>query len=176
MSFLGTIDYVTSHSALLNVKHQCTFEKINNQQLQEMCQLCLQQFNSCMFYTETKQSEAAAAKEDALAYLSDELVFKLTLIILMTVEQLKLKKLPNQQHQHNKPQLNVYFTFVVFALIFFSHVVNHTIIRLNESLMSSHTNRILEKVRLNEPDDDDDETDKNQQVVLTKLFSRKASK
>lgn len=157
MNFLSTIDYVLCNSALLNSKHQSTFEKINNQQLQEMCQLCLQQFNSCMFYPNEPDG---MLKKQQLTHLSDELVFKLTLLIIMTIEQLKMKKFPSSnqpQNQANKPQLNVYFTFVAFALVFFSHIVNHTIIRLQEALMAKHKNKMMEKIKLNEFDDFDED-------------------
>lgn len=182
VTFLCTIDFVMCHSALLSSKHQSSFENIDNQQLQEMCQLCLQQFNSCMFYTATNQETSLVDNNDnnsqkqqdetitaILAFLSDDLVFKLTLLVLMTIEQLKLKKLPaptGSQNHHYKAQLNVYFTFVAFAMVFFSHIVNHTMIRFQESLLTSHTNRVLEKVKLNYLEDLENEEEKEVKFLL----------
>ena len=117
--FLYIIDLIFSQSI-----------QIDNQHMQEMCQLCLQEFNACMFYTNLNNSER-------LSYLSDELVFKLTLIILMTIENLKNNKRSHLglSTSNAKTASSIYFTSVAFALVFFSHIVNHTIIRLQESLL-----------------------------------------
>lgn len=116
--FLNIIDMILSQTLIFNsgINNQ-----IDNHQLQELCQICLQQFNSCLFYLRNDQNES---------YLSDDLVFKLVLLILMSIEQLKSKKL------NSTVNTNIYFTSVAFALVFFSHIVNHTIIRFQESLFS----------------------------------------
>lgn len=158
---------------MLNSKHQATYDKIDNQRLQEMCQLVLQQFNSCMFYTASSDYEPSRQPRTApLASLSDVLVFKLTLVVLMTIEQLKLKKMSAGQQNVPRPQLNVYFTFVAFALVFFSHLVNHTIIRLEEVLMSNHTSRILEKVKINDDEVKDDAVDEEINDKKTKKMEK----
>jgi len=92
-----------------------------------------------MFYTNNstgrsrKPEDASKADLDAdrLSYLSDEVVFKLTMMILMTIEQLKARR---STLTGNKT--NIYFTTVAFALVFFSHIVNHAILRLQEALLN----------------------------------------
>ena len=125
--FLYIIDLIFSQSI-----------QIDNQHLQEMCQLCLQEFNSCLFYA--KNVNGANDDNEQLCFLSDELVFKLTLIILMTIENLKANKRLNLASSgtttNSKMATSIYFTSVAFALVFFSHIVNHTIIRLQEALLN----------------------------------------
>ena len=135
-------------------------QSISNHQLQELCQLCLQEFNSCMFYTKSNipnnnKDNNNDETTQKVYYLSDELVFKLTLIILMSIEQLKIKKL----HQTNSS--NIYFICVAFAILFFSHILNRTIIRLQDSLsnMSNKNNRLLSVEDMNEEDLDAKETE-----------------
>lgn len=159
VSFLGTIDYVLSNATLLNGKSQPTFEKIDTQQLQEMCQLCLQQLQSCMFYTESETL--------GTSHLSDELIFKLSLIVLMSVEQLKAKK--TQLQPPGKAQLNAYFTVVAFALVFFSHLIDHAVIRLDEVLMAAHTNRMMQKVKLGDDEGDSVDEKHHDEVSLVAL-------
>ena len=114
--FLRIIDSIlVSSSTILSSQTDNKTVLISNMQLQEMCQLCLQELNACMFYT---------SSAERFSYLSDELVFKLTMTILMTIEHLKSRR---SNLTGNKT--NIYFTTVAFALVFFSHVVNHTIIR-----------------------------------------------
>ena len=120
-----------------------------NLQLQELCQVCLQDFNSFMFY----RPDQNAAK---LSYLPDELVFKLTMTILMSIEQLKGGK--RTQGYPTKTMSNVYFTTVAFALIFFSHIVNHTIIRLQEAILGKKDKPILNC------DEEDDEEEVNNEA------------
>ena len=104
---------------------------ISNHQLQEMCQVCLQEFNSCLFYTNKSNY---FDQSDKLSCLSDELIFKLSMTILMTIEHLKNKRSNVAAIPTNKT--SIYFTTVAFALVFFSHIVNHTIIRLQEALLN----------------------------------------
>lgn len=131
---------------------------IDNQQLQELCQVCLQEFNSVMFYRkpeaatttanelpslERSSSTGSCSSSSSLAYLSDELVFKLTVIILMTIEQLKTRRtFLNNTNANSSKQTHhsrLFYTSVAFAHVFFSHIVNHTIIRLQEALLSMRT-------------------------------------
>jgi hypothetical protein len=139
VSFLRIIDLVLTSSSLFssNNNNSATKVVITNHQLQELCQICLQEFNSCMFYKYNSNDD------EKLSYLSDELVFKLTMTILMSLEQLKNKRyiLPSTAAAaaattaEKSHQNSFYFTIVAFALVFFSHIVNHTIIRLQESLL-----------------------------------------
>lgn len=191
VSFLGAIDYVLSNSSTLApVKSQqnqqtqptSTFDKIDSQRLQTMCQECLQQFNSCMFYVPKNEDEADEEETNELlatvssrlpSSLNDELIFKLTLVVLMTIEQLKPKK---NSTSPSKSQLSVYFTFVAFALVFFSHIVNHTIMRLEEALLEAHKSRMLEKVRVDDEEDDEDENDKVEESEDKKEREKKSKK
>ncbi len=138
--FLRIIDSVlVSSSTILSSQTNNKPVLISNQQLQELCQVCLQELNACMFYTNNstgrsrKPEDASKADLDAdrLSYLSDEVVFKLTMMILMTIEQLKARR---STLTGNKT--NIYFTTVAFALVFFSHIVNHAILRLQEALLN----------------------------------------
>lgn len=134
VSFLRIIDLVLTSSSLFSSNNNsATKVVITNHQLQELCQICLQEFNSCMFYKSNSNDD------EKLSYLSDELVFKLTMTILMSLEQLKNKRyiLPSTatSAESKSHQNSFYFTIVAFALVFFSHIVNHTIIRLQESLL-----------------------------------------
>ncbi len=134
-------------------------QSINNHQIQELCQLCLQEFNSCMFYTKSiipnNNKEINDETAEKVYHLSDELVFKLTLIILMAIEQLKAKKL----HQTNSS--NIYFICVAFAILFFSHILNRTIIRLQDSLsnVNNKNERLLSVEDMNEEDNNPKESD-----------------
>ena len=134
VSFLRIIDLVLTSSSLFSSNNNsATKVAITNHQLQELCQICLQEFNSCMFYKYNSNDD------EKLSYLSDELVFKLIMTILMSLEQLKNKRyiLPSTATttESKSHQNSFYFTIVAFALVFFSHIVNHTIIRLQESLL-----------------------------------------
>lgn len=129
VTFLYVIDLLLSQST-----------QIDNQNFQELCQLCLQEYNSCMFYRKLENTENKSdnMSNDKLYYLSDELVFKLTVIILMTIENLKSNKRAIVASNSPKTPSSLYFTSVAFALVFFSHIVNHTIIRIQESLLGHY--------------------------------------
>lgn len=131
--FLRIIDSImVSSSTILSSQAINKPVLISNHQLQELCQVCLQEFNACMFYTSRQNPYSQDnSNEDKLSFLSDELVFKLTMTILMTIEHLK-----SRRASLTGPRTNIYFTTVAFALVFFSHIVNHTIIRLQESLLN----------------------------------------
>lgn len=47
--FLHVIDAILSQTLIFSSTNSQP-QQIDNQQLQELCQVCLQQFNSCMFY------------------------------------------------------------------------------------------------------------------------------
>lgn len=59
------------------------------------------------------------------------------LTILMSLEQLKSKRFNSSSADNQQKTSNFYFTTVAFALVFFSHIVNHTIIRLQEELLNA---------------------------------------
>ncbi|CAF0946867.1 unnamed protein product [Brachionus calyciflorus] len=124
--FLYIIDLVLSQANFFNSNST----HIDNIRLQELCQLSLQEFNSCMFYL--KKSDPKQP------YLQDDLVFKLALLILMCVEQIKTKKQPQI-----KSQSDIYFTVVAYGLIFFSYIVNHAIIRFEQSLLRTKNKQII---------------------------------
>ena len=129
--FLRIIDSILVSSSTILTQANNDAVLISNHQLQEMCQVCLQEFNSCLFYTNKGNY---FDQNDKLSYLSDELIFKLTMTILMTIEHLKNKRSNVAAIPTNKT--SIYFTTVAFALVFFSHIVNHTIIRLQEALLN----------------------------------------
>jgi protein SMG5 len=150
--FLYIIDLIYTQSS-----------QIDNQHLQEMCQLCLQEFNSCMFYTTNLNNDNEIDgnnlnENKSLSFLSDELVFKLTLIILMTIENLKSSKRLNLglNTSNSKMATSIYFTSVAFALVFFSHIVNHTIIRLQESLLSMNKKNRPLNLNMKKGEDEDE--------------------
>lgn len=124
--FLYIIDLILSQTNFLSSNPS----QIDNLQLQELCQLSLQQFNSCMFYLKNSDPKQP--------FLPDDLVFKLTMLILMCIEQLKAKKQPQI-----KSQSDIYFTVVAYGLLFFSYIVNHTIIRFEQSLIQSQNKLVL---------------------------------
>ena len=146
--FLYVVEMILEQSShwSSNSTKATSINQIDNLKLQELCQLCLQEFNSCMFYQKSDNKNPSFDQlnnETKLTYLSDDLVFKLTVIILMTIEQLKSQKvylLPNSNAQsfQNKPQMGIYFTSVAFALLFFSHILNHTCIRFQAALYGAN--------------------------------------
>jgi hypothetical protein len=97
VTFLYVIDVLLSQST-----------QIDNQNFQELCQLCLQEFNSCMFYRKLENSDNKS--DNMLYYLSDELVFKLTVIILMTIENLKSNKRAIVASNSPKTPSSLYFS------------------------------------------------------------------
>jgi len=55
---------------------------------------------------------------------------------------------------NSKIATSIYFTSVAFALVFFSHIVNHTIIRLQQSLLSvNKKNKPLISSKMNEQEE-----------------------
>lgn len=124
--FLYIIDLVLSQTSIITSNSN----QLDNQQLQELCQFSLQQFNSCMFYLKNSDPRKP--------YISDDLVFKLMLLILMSIEQLKFKK-----QTQTKCQNDIYFTVVAYGLIFFSYILNHCIIRFEKSILVTKNKQIL---------------------------------
>jgi hypothetical protein len=171
--FLHVIEIILGQSAFWSADQHYHHQSVDNLQLQELCQLCLHEFNSCMLNT---KSSASTSDNANLTYLPDDLVFKLTLIIIMTIEQLKNKKpiagvanvpLTNSGSKDSsaKNQLGIYFTSVAFALLFFSHIINHACIRLQAGLAQAANNEqpaVATTVSSEEHDDEDkqDGTDK----------------
>jgi len=126
-----------------------------------------------MFYTTNLNndnevdSDNLDSENKSLSLLSDELVFKLTLIILMTIENLKSSKRLNLglNTSNSKMATSIYFTSVAFALVFFSHIVNHTIIRLQESLLSmNRKNKPSLSMKKGEDDQDELDLEKTKEV------------
>jgi len=135
-----------------------------------------------MFYTTNLNNDNEVGSDNldseskSLSFLSDELVFKLTLIILMTIENLKSSKRLNLglNTSNSKMATSIYFTSVAFALVFFSHIVNHTIIRLQESLLSmSRKNKPSLSVK--KGDDDQDELDLEQTKEVSNANEKDAN-
>ena len=117
--------------------------------LQELCQLCLQEFNSCMFYKsfETGNQASSSTKinkiknkgsniNDKLAYLPNDLVFKLAIMILMTIERLKKAKFIKTNNNNKDTISTTLFTAIAFSFIFFSHIINHSILRFQEEVFN----------------------------------------
>jgi hypothetical protein len=120
-----------------------------------------------MFYTTNLHLDSAEVGGGGdMSYLSDELVFKLTLIILMTIETLKSSKRLNTNlglnSSHARLSSSIYFTSIAFALVFFSHIVNHTIIRLQETLLSlsKKSKPLINSNSLEEDEEDEREEEK----------------
>jgi hypothetical protein len=149
--FLRIIDSILVSSSTILNKNGNETVLVSNHQLQELCQICLQEFNSCLFYTKkfsdnhfarTNNDDDNESKNNngKLFYLSDELIFKLTMTILMTIEHMKNKRSNANANKSSVPEesnsaankTNLYFTSVAFALVFFSHLINHVVIRLEE--------------------------------------------
>lgn len=171
VSFLRIIDIILSSSSLFS---SISNETVTNHQLQELCQLCLQDFNSCMFYLNSSHNEK-------LSYLSDELVFKLLMTIVMSLEQLKNKRFLLDGTQSSKAPTSFYFTTVAFALVFFSHIVNHTIIRLQESLLNLKQNKSMLTLKSEDDYQDDESTettkhdDSDRQETMSRLSKSSSS-
>jgi hypothetical protein len=143
--FLYIIDQFLTTYLETNTK-PINSQNINH--LQELCQICLQEFNSCMFYksfeTSNQQSMQNNSKmknkgsngNDKLSYLPNDLIFKLSIMILMTIERLKKAKFV-KTNSNNKDSINTtLFTAIAFAFIFFSHVINHSILRFQEDIFN----------------------------------------
>lgn len=171
VSFLRIIDIILSSSSLFS---SISNETVTNHQLQELCQLCLQDFNSCMFYLNSSHNEK-------LSYLSDELVFKLLMTIVMSLEQLKNKRFLLDGTQSSKAPTSFYFTTVAFALVFFSHIVNHTIIRLQESLLNLKQNKSMLTLKSEDDYQDDESTettkhdDSDRQETMSRISKSSSS-
>ena len=144
--FLYIIDQFLTTYLETNAK-PISSQSINH--LQELCQICLQEFNSCMFYksyetsvgnqsllkNKNKMKNKGSNGNDKLAYLPNDLIFKLSIMILMTIERLKKAKF--MKSNANKDTINsTLFTAIAFAFIFFSHIINHSILRFQEDIFN----------------------------------------
>lgn len=106
---------------------------INN--LQELCQICLQDFNTCLYFNDELKNS-----NEKLAFLPNDLVFKILLIILMTVERLKRHKNFNSQ-KTSASRNTILFTAIAFAFLMFSHILNHAIIRFEKDILNLTQNQ-----------------------------------
>ncbi|CAF3680069.1 unnamed protein product, partial [Rotaria sordida] len=116
----------------LHVSHQL-LESNNIGQIQELGQQTLNDFNACMFY-----------QIDSI--LSDDLVFKLLSISMMLVDRI-------QRTRSRTIKQTILFAGIAFAVALFSHVVNHTIIRLQNAFYQLHDAR----TKTNENDSEEEE-------------------
>ncbi|CAF4023587.1 unnamed protein product, partial [Rotaria sp. Silwood2] len=116
----------------LHVAHQL-LESNNIGQIQELGQQTLNDFNACMFY-----------QNDSI--LSDDLVFKLLSISMMLVDRI-------QRTRSRTVKQTILFAGIAFAVALFSHVVNHTIIRLQNAFYQLHDAR----TKTNENDSEEEE-------------------
>ncbi|XP_013389352.1 protein SMG5 [Lingula anatina] len=97
-------------------------------ELQEYCQNTLQDFNLCMFYT-PQSSMADDMYVEKPQYLSDDLVFKIVLMTMISIYQLQ---------QTGSKQVTA---AIAFNLALFSHILNHAVIRLQTALYEAENPR-----------------------------------
>ncbi|UJR23361.1 hypothetical protein I4U23_026371 [Adineta vaga] len=116
----------------LHVTHQL-LESNNISQIQECGQQTLNDFNACMF-----------SQNDSI--LSPELIFKLLSISMMLVDRI-------QRTRSRAVKQTILFAGIAFAVALFSHVVNHTIIRLQNAFYQLHDVR----TKTNETDSEEEE-------------------
>ncbi|CAF2840574.1 unnamed protein product [Rotaria sp. Silwood2] len=110
-----------------------TIQLLFSGQIQELGQQTLNDFNACMFY-----------QNDSI--LSDDLVFKLLSISMMLVDRI-------QRTRSRTVKQTILFAGIAFAVALFSHVVNHTIIRLQNAFYQLHDAR----TKTNENDSEEEE-------------------
>ncbi|XP_072917459.1 nonsense-mediated mRNA decay factor SMG5 [Hemitrygon akajei] len=92
-----------------------------------ICQSVLEDFNLCLFYLPSNLNHSGSSEEEeeydrGCSFLPDLLIFRMTLICLMSVHSLK------------KTGLKQYSAAIAFTLALFSHLVNHVNIRLQAEL------------------------------------------
>ncbi|CAF3389469.1 unnamed protein product [Rotaria sp. Silwood1] len=116
----------------LHVAHQL-LESNNIGHIQELGQQTLNDFNACMFYQNDSN-------------LSDDLVFKLLSISMMLVDRI-------QRIRSRTVKQTILFAGIAFSVALFSHVVNHTIIRLQNAFYQLHDAR----TKTNENDSEEEE-------------------
>jgi hypothetical protein len=135
--FLHIIDSFLS-STLNTAEANRATSQTNTNYVQELCQMCLQEFNACMFFKH--ENSRTARSNEKLTYLPNDLVFKLTLIALMTIERMKKYKYSSRLSEYKsaniKQENTLLFTAIAFSFVFFSHVVNHTIIRFHNEIIN----------------------------------------
>ncbi len=113
----------------------------NTSYVQELCQMCLQDFNSCMFFKQDQSRKGRRENSnEKLQFLPTDLVFKLTLVVLMTIERMKKYRHHSRSHENkaasSKQENTLLFTAIAFAFVMFSHIVNHTIIRFQYEILN----------------------------------------
>jgi hypothetical protein len=114
--------------------------------------------------------------------LSDELVFKLLSISMMIVERIQRTRSRTVKRKFSfiRPLRimlfffcsfleTIFFAGIAFAVALFSHVVNHTIIRLQNAFYQLHDAR----VKSNESDSEEEE---ERQQVLNSINERRKKK
>ncbi|CAF0787686.1 unnamed protein product [Adineta ricciae] len=116
----------------LHVTHQL-LESNNIGQIQDCGQQTLNDFNACMF-----------SQNDSI--LSPELIFKLLSISMILVDRI-------QRTRSRTVKQPILFAGIAFAIALFSHVVNHTIIRLQNAFYQLHDVR----TKTNETDSEEEE-------------------
>ena len=96
------------------------------------------------------------------------------LTIVMSLEQLKNKRFNSTSTDNQQRPTNFYFTTVAFALVFFSHIVNHTIIRLQEELLNvKQKSKSIEAIfKSSGEENEDDDTTETTRLDETDRLSR----
>ncbi|XP_062573765.1 nonsense-mediated mRNA decay factor SMG5-like isoform X1 [Saccostrea cucullata] len=125
-----------------------TNKSIDAAELQESCQSALQSFNLCMFYEPVVYAEEEYRDEN-LQYLDDDLVFKLVVICMSTIQLLQIR---------GSKQVTA---ATAFLLALFSHILNHIVIRLHNALYEKENpNKLLHHEATGEGDLSDIENEK----------------
>ncbi|CAL1537298.1 unnamed protein product, partial [Lymnaea stagnalis] len=143
--------FFTRFLKLLEIFHSST-NNIEMNELQQLCQHTLQDFNLCMFYEPQHQSreghqsgwqDSAEDEEDgeefadpgdpsSFQYLDNGIVFKIVCCLICTI------------HLLEKSGSSNITAATAFLLALLSHILNHVVIRLQGSLEDmEHPNKIL---------------------------------
>jgi hypothetical protein len=94
-----------------------------------------------------KMKNKGSNGNDKLSCLPNDLIFKLSIMILMTIERLKKAKFV-KTNSNNKDSINTtLFTAIAFAFIFFSHIINHSILRFQEDIFNLKKEREKKNVK-----------------------------
>nr|XP_033779748.1 protein SMG5 [Geotrypetes seraphini] len=96
-------------------------------ELTSLCQSVLEDFNLCLFYLPSSPNLSLASEdeeeyENGYSYLPDRLIFRMVVICLMSMDNLK------------KAGSKHYSAAIAFTLALFSHLINHVNIRLQAEL------------------------------------------
>jgi protein SMG5 len=149
---------------------------VNINNLQELCQLCLQDFNICMYFNDELKNN-----NDRLTYLPNDLVFKLMLMSLMTIERLKRHRNFNNQ-KTSATKNTILFTAIAFAFLLFSHILNHAITRFEKDILNlTHNQEIIQekhddgikKILVTKDSDSEELSEDEKMKKIHFLFSRR---